>query len=290
VSNVILRRVKAHDVISGVGAPLKINRNNTISSAASYIYIESSDFSIPNGGNAIIDGVGVDHAVVRDCDIHDNRDGGHGAFFKGGSSDILWERNLVRNVSANAALQLGGDTGPTYFDPSYPNQEGVRQVARYNLIAGCDDSQVEVRGVQDGKILHNTIVTASTFAIFRLTNGQVSGGASVSRNSEIEIADNLVLVQSGSPQYARDDGGATDVTFNHQLWAGTLRNASSPGPAIPSFPMQEDVTVAAGALGSVLTNSSFAGLTGLTDAISRYTPLAGSPARSTAAPTIGALE
>ncbi len=304
ISNVIVRDVKVSGLISGPGAAIKINRNNTTSSAVSLVYIENCDVSDAIG-NAVIDGVGVIQAVVRDCWIRDNAVGSQGIFFKGGSDGILIENNLISGIRGNAALQLGGNTGASFWNPVQPNFEGVGQVARNNLIADFDDSAIEIRGVSGASVYHNTIVTQSTFAVFRLQNGNNASGGS-SDNENVDIANNLVIVVAGgNPQYARNDGSSTSVTFRNQLWSGDLRNSGTPTPGIPTFPIPGDLVVAS--ISGLVTNPTATGLTGLADALVRYEPVSGSAAlgsgvpvdvtggivratRSATTPSIGAFE
>ena len=299
VSNVVVSNVKIHSLASGPGAAIKINRNGP--AGVSSVYIENCDVSQAIG-NAVIDGVGVHIAIVRDCYIHDNEPGSHGIFFKGGSSQILIERNLIRGIRSSAALQLGGDSGPGFFDPAHPDREGVDQTARNNLVADCDDSIFEVRGVDGGRIYHNTVVTRTGFAIFRLTRGLNDAGGT-SDNDNIDMTNNLIISLAGSPQYARNDGNAGNFRFGRQLWAGSFLGSSS--PAIPAFPQARDVV---SATSGVVMHPSDVGLTGLDDAKQRYSLAPRSPARyageantvaprdildalrSPGAPSIGAFE
>jgi hypothetical protein len=59
-------------------------------------------------------------------------------------------------------------TGSTFFDPAHPSVEGFDQVARNNLITDCDDAVVQIEGCQNARVHHNTAVTQTGFAIFRL--------------------------------------------------------------------------------------------------------------------------
>lgn len=304
VQNLVIRDVKVRALATGPGAAIKLNRNGGLD--VELVYIERCDLSEAIG-NAIVDGVGVAKCVVRSCDIHDNAVGSHGIFFKGGSSEVLLEKNLVRGIRGNAALQLGGVTGSTFFNPAHASVEGFDQVARNNLIADCDDAIVQVQGVTKARVHHNTAVSQSAFAVFRLTSGNSSTGTP-SGNSDVEITNNVIVATGGVPQFARNDGGATTVTFGPQVWAGEFKNSSSKGPSIPAFPQASDKTVAATALATVVVTPTTAGLTGLSDALGRYALASGSPAkaagaantiapkdildapRSATAPSIGAFE
>jgi hypothetical protein len=304
VRDVIVRDMHIHSLRSGPGAAIKINRNNAFSAGVSRVYVESSDLSGPIE-NAIVDGVGVEMSVLRDSWIHDNDPGSHGIFFKGGSSDILIERNLVSHIVGNAALQLGGNTGIGFFDPVWVQWEGVDQTARNNIIADFDDSAVEVRGVLRGNVYHNTIVGQSSFAIFRLSCGNTDNGGQ-SGNDQIEIVNNLVIGE-GDAQYARNDCGDVAITFGPQGWFGSFHNSGTATPGIPLFPRTVD-TWSVSTTG-VVTDPSWSGLSAIATAVDRFTPVeassvlgAGDPAgaivpqdilqifRSPSAPTLGAVE
>ena len=237
--DVIVRRVDIRSLNSGPGAAIKLNRNGNLNVRRVYLIDNNVSEAI---SNAVIDGVGVRKVVVRRNKIHDNAVGSHGIFFKGGSSRILIEGNEIWGIRANAALQLGGNTGPNFFDPLHPNWEGVNQVARNNDIWDFDDSAFEIRGVKRGRIYNNRVVTQTSFAIFRLQCGEVAGGGGQSGNDDIIIRDNSIEA-SGDPQYARNDCGPVDITFLRQTWIGQFHNSGSAGPGIPTFPLPGDTVI-----------------------------------------------
>jgi hypothetical protein len=191
IRNIIVRDMRIHSLQTGSGAAIKINRNNPIKADVENVYIEDSDLQQPIN-NAVVDGVGVRTAVVRNCWIHNPPQGNSGIFFKGGSSQILIEGNLISGIRGNSALMLGGDTIGPYWNPNFSSQEGVDQVARNNIIADYNDSAIEVRGVVRGYIYHNTIVGKSPYTAFRLTYGR-NGSGGQSGNQQIAISDNLVI-------------------------------------------------------------------------------------------------
>lgn len=238
-THVIVRRVDIRSLDWGPGAAIKLNRNGPYNVKRVYLIENNVSEAI---SNAVIDGVGVRKVVARRNKIHDNAVGSHGIFFKGGSSNILIEGNEIWGIRANAALQLGGNTGPSFFDPLWPNWEGFNQVARNNDLWDFDDSAFEIRGVKKGRIYNNRVSTQTGFAIFRLQCGEVAGGVSQSGNDDIVIRDN-VIEATGDPQYARNDCGAVDITFLRQTWMGEFHNAGNPGPNIPTFPLPGDTVV-----------------------------------------------
>ena len=305
ISHVVVRRLLIHDLRDGPGAAIKVNRNNDVAAGVSRVYIEDSDVS-ESLANAVIDGVGVSYAVVRGTYIHDNEPGSHGVFFKGGSDHVLIENNLIRGITQNAALQLGGNTGFGFFNPAWPDWEGVDQTARNNLIADFGDSAVEIRGVDGGRVYHNTIVTQTGFAIFRLACGNTDMGG-FAPNYDIDISNNLVIGAGGDPQFARNDCGAEDVRFGPQGWFGLFHNSGATTLLIPAFPQAIDVYAPETA--AVVADPSYLGLGSLDQAIARFSPIATSPVlqageplsdqvprdivgdtRSADAPSIGAIE
>jgi hypothetical protein len=309
---VILQDVLSHNMASGVGAALKVA--GTWEAGAFQpldgLYVQSSEFA-GSLSNAVIDAVAIRHGVVRDCYLHDPVNGSltcPGVFFKGGSSNILLERNLVRGIVGNSVIMVGGNTGIKYWDPLYANPliEGVNEVVRNNVMADFTDSAFDIRGCDGAQIYNNTIVTQTTFCIFRLTWGGQDSSSQVG-NEDITVANNLVL-SYGKPTYSQNDGNQdVTATFGPQLWGGAFKPGY--GGGVPAFPLAKDVVVAAtSAFGTVLVNPSYLGMTGLADALSRFVLAPGSPAkgageantvapedilgveRPAAAPSLGAFE
>jgi hypothetical protein len=305
IRNIIVRRMKIHSLRTGSGAAIKINRNNPINAGVEGVYIEDSDLQ-QSINNAVVDGVGVQRVVVRNSWIHHPTPRNSGIFFKGGSAQILIEDNLISGIRGNSALMLGGNSGVQYFDPHYPTQEGVDQIARNNIIADYNDSAIEVRGVVRGFIYHNTIVGDSPYAAFRLQyGGNAAGGQS--GNQQITISDNLIVNTASTPLlYAWNDGNVGTFTVGPQLWAGLFKQYERNG--LPTFPQSFDIRLDRLDIAKVVKNPSDDGLTSLDDARSRYAPAAGSPAlraasgatktqydalgeaRSASKPSFGALE
>jgi hypothetical protein len=280
ITHIIIRGVRSADMGRGTGAALKIAGlwNNGHGAPAEQIYVEDCDLS-GSRDNAIVDAVGVRRSVVRGCWLHDPVKiamRSPGIFFKGGSSEILIERNLVSGIHGNPAIMVGGDTGAKWFDGLHaaPKVEGVNEVVRGNIIADEDDAAVELRGAVGVQVLSNTIVTRSTFAVFRFTWGGSGSGVKIG-NQDVLIANNLVIASGAA--YALNDGNAdVSVRFGPQLWAG--RFAGARGPGMPSFPQGEDRVVDHADLGALVASTNDAGLHGIADAVARFTPLPGSPA------------
>lgn len=243
ISNVVLRGVRSAEMGRGTGAALKVAGlwSNGSGAPCELVYVEGCDLS-GSRDNALLDAVGVRRSVVRDTWLHDPVNlsmKSPGVFFKGGSSDILIERCLVSGIHGNAAIMIGGDTGAKWFDGlhSDPKLEGANQVVRENILTDFDDAAFEFRGVHGARVVSNTVVTASPFAIFRLAWGGSGSGVKIG-NDDIEIANNLVVATRG-PQYARNDGNPdVKVRFGRQAWAGRFKAAE--GEGLQRFPGEGD--------------------------------------------------
>jgi hypothetical protein len=308
-TNVIVKDVSSTNMAAGTGSALKIagNWNNGTGVPTDYVYVIGCELA-GSRDNALCDAVAVRHAVMRGCYLHDPvviSMSSPGAFFKGGSNEILMENNLFCRIHGNAAVMLGGDTGGQWFDPLYTNPkiESVDEVVRNNFLADFDDAAFEVRGAQNAKIYNNTVVTESSFSIYRFSWGGAGSGTQIG-NHAIAISDDLVLATS-SPRTAENDGNSDlTVTFGPTLWGGSF--SGTYGSALPTIPVAGSVQVAASGFSTVLANPSYSGLTGLADALARYALVAGSPARGAGAadgvpydaagtkrpstPSLGALE
>jgi hypothetical protein len=289
VSNVVIRDVRSAEMGRGTGAALKIAGlwKNGVGAPTELVYVDGCELT-GSRDNALLDAVGVRRSVVRGCWLHDPvrlSMKNPGIFFKGGSSDILVERNLISGIRGNAAVMIGGDTGAQWFDARHasPRLEAADELFRNNILADFDDAAFDVRGARGARILHNTIVTRSEFAIFRLHWGGAGSGSRIG-NDDIEIANNLVIATGGPRPALNDANEDVTVRFGPQLWAG--RFARSEGPGIPALPEAGDTVVSGSELGAVVANPSDARLSGLADALARFSLVPGSPARGAGAPDV----
>src|SRR5581483_1728837 len=127
---------------------------------------------------------------------------------------------------------------------------------------------------------NNTVCSQTGFVIYRFSYGGGGSGTQIG-DSGIDFQNNLILA-TGDPVTAENDANSTlTATFGPTLWGGAVK--ASVGTPLPSFPQAHDVVVAGSALGTVVANPTYANLTGLADAIARYTLASGSPARGAGA-------
>ncbi len=240
LNNVYANKLKLHSLQGGQGASLKIQRNNANGVGVTNIFIENCDVS-QSTTTSIIDGIGVNTVVLRNNFIHTDSGFAAGITFKGGSSRILIENNFIKGVRNNPAIIMGGRTFLNFFDSQYPDQEGVDQTARNNIIVDFDESAVSFQGIKGAKFYHNTIVTNSTGPIFNFTEGNTNDGSKTSKNQDIAIENNLVISRAASSTYAHNEAGLVPgLHFGRQMWIGSFTNAAHGRVSIPQFPLSVD--------------------------------------------------
>lgn len=144
-----------------------------------------------------IDNVGV-HRAVFSNNIIANTGGGHGIEAKGGSVDVIFEKNTFYRVRR---VELGGEnTDATYYfsaDGRW-DYEALRLAARNNLIIDPREAALEFSGCADCTAVGNTIFFTSAYQV-PTDLGTVYGG------DAIRIHDSQVL---GS-----GDGAGSDCQF-----------------------------------------------------------------------------
>lgn len=113
--------------------------------------------------------VGGRRWIVRANFIHDFAKGGgnlvsYAAFFKGGSTDGLFERNLVvceRDHGGGTRVGLsfgGGGTGnPAFCQDGVCQPEHRRGVMRNNIVMACPDVGVYLNAAADSRVYNNTL-------------------------------------------------------------------------------------------------------------------------------------
>lgn len=243
ISHIYLKKMKLRALQSGPGSSLKIQRNNANGVGVSSIFVEDSDLS-QSYPAAVIDGIGANRVAIRNNFIHTDSGYAAGIAFKGGSSRILIENNFIKGVRKNPAIIMGGRTFLNFFDPQYPDQEGVDQVARNNIIVDFDESAVNFQGVKNAKFLHNTIVTSSTGPIFHFEEGNTNDGSKPSKNQSINIENNLIISRAPSTTHASNGSGIIpSLHFGKQMWIGVFTNATEGRTSIPTFPLSTDVNL-----------------------------------------------
>jgi len=272
LSHVYVRKLKLRSLGVGPGSAIRIQRNNANGVGVSNIFIEDSDLSqsIPA---SVIDSIGANTVVLRNNFIHTDSGFAAGVTFKGGSSRILIENNFIKGVRKNPAIVLGGRTFLNFFDPQYPDQEGVEQIARNNIIVDFDESAVCFQGVNNAKFLHNTIITASNGPIFSFENGNTNDGSKPSKNNHLVIDNNLIVSRATATVYGSNNSGPIpSISFGKQMWIGDFSNAAHGRVSLPTFPLSSDTHLPSQKVWAAFENLQWKDVTDLETARVRFRP------------------
>lgn len=110
-----------------------------------------------------IDNVNGDFMVVKDCYIHDTAT--TGVYAKGGASDVVIERNIIRNCGM-FGVGIGFDTSPEYFDLTVnPDRyENIRGTVKNCLIENTDYAGIAFYAALDSVAYNNTIINTAKIA------------------------------------------------------------------------------------------------------------------------------
>jgi len=165
--------------LANFNAHLKVNADRYHDLPAHGL-VEGNEFldSHPRFTNNPVAPINIDNAtdwVVRGNLIHDfQKDGSgedaYGAFVKGGSSNVIIERNLVE--CASGAPMLGRMVGlslgahgmgpalcPPHWDSDIPCDPEVRGgIIRNNIIGNCNGEGIYLNKGQDSRVLFNTLI------------------------------------------------------------------------------------------------------------------------------------
>jgi hypothetical protein len=190
--DVTLRGLRVHDA-GDDGDGIKVNQ-------ARDIRIERVECFHPGrrpdrpGGNPsqeCIDLVDVTRAVISDCYLHD---GGNTLLFaKGGSHDIVFERNALVGQGRDAIDPCVGVGSPT--DPELlrgQSYEAFDVVVRNNLVVGCHAGAVGVYDALHAWVVNNTFVDDGDDVVqFRAGNGPRA------ESRDVHFANNVFADASG---------------------------------------------------------------------------------------------
>jgi hypothetical protein len=282
LTHVYLKSLKLHGLAPGRGSVLRIQRNNANGVGVGDIFVEDSDLS-QSTPTAVVDGIGAKRVVLRGNFIHADNGTAAGVTFRGGSSRILIEDNFFKGMRKNPVLILGGRTFLNFFDPQYPEQEGVDQLARNNILVDFDEAAVSFQGVKNAKFLHNTVVTSSQGPIFGFTEGNTNDGSKPSKNQDILIENNLIVAHSRAVYAGNASGTIPSLRFEKQMWIGSFVNARAERTSLPAFPLTSDTALPAQKASSAFENLQWKDVTDIETAKTRFRPREQGPvARSTA--------
>jgi hypothetical protein len=226
------------------------------------------------------DAVGVRNLAVCDNDLQDTSSGSDSSFFgieaKGGSSDILFDRNLITN--AGSGLCLGGQSSNRVsMDPVLVGYEATRVVARNNVIVNARNRAVQIAGCRRCAFVGNTVwyqpgpmMSGSRYMIqtnesrTELSGGPVwgshdgIGAVRILPSRFVDISHNLFANYSGGDVTRLSYGDPDNILFTRNYGAnfwwktddatGAWGDNAPPGVSgmvisIPSSTMSTDVNV-----------------------------------------------
>lgn len=218
--------VVRHNQVSGVGPGgdcVKINATDDVWVLENDLHNADNTMGSAQG----IDLVGVHRAVVRGNHVHDIADS-QGIFAKGGSSDVLIERNLVERLASNTAdaigIVLGGVTDRQFFTPVDAGYEATRVIARNNIVIGADGAGIGAQGCHDCLIANNTLWNTGHhgYAI-QLSQGATGMGFAANAVSvcvDVRVVNNLVGNPFGTMRapIQAEPAHRQGLALLHNLW------------------------------------------------------------------------
>ncbi len=213
--HITLRNVYAHDAGSN-GDVVKVNQ-------AAHIFIEGGEYARPgarpgsseNPYQECIDFLAVDTLAVRDAWIHDG--GSSLIYAKGGSRNVVFERNLINEQRAGASdpmVGLGGVTGVDFLgDGTF---EAYDVIFRNNIVQGGASGGIAIYDARGAYIANNLFLDVNTVLVqFR------PGAGSARRSENVRVVDNLFVDTRGRMPAPIGRTGSNQVTqfvWQHNLF------------------------------------------------------------------------
>ncbi|WP_440224162.1 right-handed parallel beta-helix repeat-containing protein [Dokdonella sp. MW10] len=193
-----------------------------------------------------IDNVNGSGMVVEDSYIHDIST--TGLYFKGGSADVIVQRNRIENTGM-AGILVGFDTSPEFFNldvnPQY--YESVRGIVRNNLVRNTDYAGIGLYAAKDALVANNTIENAARVGhaaiYFGITFQDWDPNARRPPSINPRVLNNLVIKSAGrciDVRYSNELGGLSGLqgspgtNFNGFQDAGCRFHDARPGSSISS--------------------------------------------------------
>jgi hypothetical protein len=211
--------------VAGVGAGgdcVKVNASDDIWVLDNDLHNADTAMGSAQG----VDLVGVHRALVRHNHVHDIQNS-QGMFAKGGSSDVVFEQNLVERITSPMSdaigIVLGGVTDRQFFTPADASYEASHLIARNNIVIGADGGGIGAMGCHDCLIADNTLWnTGHTGYAIPLGPGAtgMSAGDPVSNNVNLRVFNNLVGNPYGTMRapIQAEPAQRTGLSLSHNWW------------------------------------------------------------------------
>ena len=180
-----------------------------------------------NGANgAFIDMVGCHNGVLQDNICKNVGPGGQAFQTKGGSKNIIVQRNRIIN-GGDRAMHIGGNTGTQYFRPQGANYEAMNIYVYSNTFEGSTAPIVFASAVSC-EVVNNTIIQPVKYAVRILQDNNMTQKCA---NNTFR---NNIVVFPNTGSAAINIGVGTDANsfvFSNNLWFNP-DNLSWSGPTI----------------------------------------------------------
>jgi hypothetical protein len=230
------------------GRLINVDNSGSCTTQSQFIRFDSCTFSNTTDANAItaFKFGGVDNFEVRNCYFHDIPacdamdfnvcrnglisdnllenclTGGH---IKGGGQNIIMERNLFINSSAQpwVAFELGGDTGPQFFCPGDTFE--VKNIKFYSNIIAGGYRGLALSSAMDCKVINNTFYNCGQATLRFLTTSITypTESGNIVENNILAFGSSAYI--NGSAQKADAASFAKNIyysisnsTFNGPYW------------------------------------------------------------------------
>lgn len=204
-------------------------------------FLRSSIFNSGRRDNSNAEGIdntNADRMVVRDCHIANIAT--TGVYPKGGATDCVIERNLIRNCGVGGVM-VGFFTDAPWMDPvENPDYyESIRATVRNNIIVGTRMAGIGLYASLDARVYNNTLVdvaqTAQAGLLFDRAGHWLGGRTVWQTNVNPLVANNIVSVSAAGNRPAAEvrAGGlsAGQLTAGNNLFyrPGGVARFGTPG-------------------------------------------------------------
>lgn len=210
--------------------------NNDLLKMSGVDHFEIKNCKFLNGSfnGSGIDMVGCHHGRITGCSLeyqgrHSGSHVGNGFQAKGGSSEIIFERNLLNNAGPRA-FNLGGSTGSAFFRPLNAGYEAASLKVYANIIIGSD-APVAFVGCIRSEVINNTIYLPARWVLRIL---QENTGDQIAKCGNNRFANNIIYRDSRVSADCNVGPGTLPetFTFTHNLWFHA-ENTGWRGPSLP---------------------------------------------------------
>ncbi len=238
-----------HDIIIENCKFLDLNNTGKQGSGAMLKFTGVDRFLVENcifrNGINMADGISMNgnrNGVIRKCTFEDLSL--FGSHCKGGSKNILYERNMFIDC-ADAGIEVGGDTGPEFFCPMAAPWEADSIAVYANIFIG-GKTGVRLAGCTNSEIYNNTFFKQKQFA-FRSLNA--SSRAQLDNN---RIANNIFSTDAAFGLYL--NASASFDYSTHYFTNNLFHDYRNPKPAQINWSEMPGVQV----VGTIIADPMFA--------------------------------